>query len=228
MAKAKKFASMELTNAKGKAIETRGIDATGETVKVSVDGKDVSVAIPEAVTDYVMLSEQEKSLKEKKDRAAEAIRAFVKEVREFFAARKDFTKTYRVFGAKTSDLQYAVDVSSTDKCSAPTKKEDLAAFKKELTAGVFNQIFEEVTVISIKKTVTDDDKKRRELTKLLIDTLGEDKVKEYFEKDTTYEVKPGLAKKIYDFSEEQRTKILDKIKFAADAVKDASTVLTED
>ena len=92
MAKAKKFASMELTNAKGKAIETRGIDATGETVKVSVDGKDVSVAIPEAVTDYVMLSEQEKSLKEKKDRAAEAIRAFVKEVREFFAARKDLRR----------------------------------------------------------------------------------------------------------------------------------------
>lgn len=218
----KKFASTELMNAKGKPIDTRGIDATGEAVKVTVDGKEVSVKIPEAVTDFVMFAEQEKSSKEKKDKAAEAIRLFIGEVRDFFAVRKDFTKTYRVFGAKTDDLQYAVDVSGTDKCSAPAKKEDLVAFKRELTAGVFNQIFEEVTVISIKKTITDDDKKRRELTKLLIDTLGEEKVKEYFEKETTYEVKPGLAKKIYDFSEEQQAKILEKIKFAADSVKDAS------
>lgn len=228
----KKYASMELTSSSGKKSEARGIDATGETVTVKEirrDGdRDVVVKIPDAVTDFVMYAEQEKTFKEKKDKAAEALRTWIKDVREFFAVRKDFTKTYRVFGAKTSDVHYAVDISATDRCSAPTKREDLAAFKREITAGVFSQIFEETSTISIKKTIMDDDKKRRELTKLLIDTLGEDKVKEYFEKDTTYEVRPGLAKKIYDFSEEQRTKILDKIKFAADSVKDASTVPTAD
>ena len=225
---AKKYSSTELKNDKGKPIDTRGIEGAGETVTLKEGDKDVVVKITDAITDFVVAAEQEKIFKEKKEKVAEVLRMFMADVRGFFADRKDFTKTFRIFGNKTDSINYAVEVSSTDKCSPPTKKEDLAALKKLLTAGVFNQLFEEVTVISIKKTISDDDKKRRELTKLLIDALGEEKVKEYFEKDTTFVVKVpkdmSLVEKVFGFNKDQQKIIRENLKFASDAVKDASSV----
>jgi hypothetical protein len=157
----------------------------------------------------------------------------VADVRDYFGTlpgykKEDFVKTFRIFGKETSELNYAVDVSSSDKFTPPTNKEDLKSLKKALTAGVFNQIFEENAVIQIKKTVSDDDKKRRELTKILIDALGEEKVKEYFEKDVNFTVKPGLSALFYEFPKETRKIISDKIKSAADAVKDVSEVQKKD
>jgi hypothetical protein len=221
----KKYASTEILNAKGKPIETRGIDASKEVVKDKDDaGKDIEVKVTEAIVSFVTAASQEKSSKEKKDKAAGLIRAFVGDVRGFFASKKDFTKTYRIFGTENDQIKYAVEVSSSDKFSPPTKKEDLAALKKLLTAGVFKQIFEEEKIISIKKVISDDDKKRRELTKLLVDTLGEDKVKEYFEMDVIHTVKSGLSSKVYEFSAEIQEIIRENIKAAADAVKDSSEV----
>lgn len=221
----KKYSSTELTNDKGKKIETRGIDGKGETVTIKdSSGKDVSIKVEDAISDYVIAAEQEKLFKEQKEKAAEVLRLFVGDARKYFSDRKDYTKTYRVFGKETPTIAYAVDVSSTDKATMSAKNEDVMNFKRDITAGIFNQIIEEVAVISIKKTVTDDDKKRRELTKLLIDTLGEDKVKEYFVKDVSYEIKSGLSTKIYDFASEVQAKIKGFIKFASDAVKDASTI----
>lgn len=220
---AKKYASTEILNAKGNPIETRGIDGTKETVKGKDDaGNDVPIKIADAITEFVTAASQEKSFKEKKDKAAESIRTFISDVRDFFAGKKDFTKTFRVFGNETDDLKYAVDVSSSDKFTLPAKKEDMANLKRDLTAGIYNQIIEEEATISIKKVVFNDVKKRRELTKLLVDTLGEDKVKEYFERDVIYKVKPGLSQKIYEFKKEVQKTIRERIKAAADAVKDAT------
>lgn len=222
---AKKYASTELLNAKGKPIETRGIDASKETVKDKDDaGKEITVKVAEAIVTFVTAAAQEKLFKEKKEKAAGLIRSFVTDVRGFFAGKKDFTKTFRIFGDDTDKVKYAVDVSSSDKFTAPDKKEDLASLKKALTAGVFKQIFEEEKTISIKKVISDDDKKRQELTKLLIDALGKEKVTEYFELDVSYSVKSGLSSKIYEFPEDTQEIIRKNIKAAADAVKDSSEV----
>lgn len=225
----KKFSSTEVLNKKGKPTETRGIKGVGETVKQTVDGEEKTVKIEDAIVDFVVAASQEKSFKEKKEQAIEAIRMLAADIREYFGTlpgykKEDFVKTYRIFGKETDELNYAVDVSSSDKFTPPSNKEDLKALKKALTAGVFGQIFEESAIIQIKKTVSDDDKKRRELTKLLVDALGEDKVKEYFERDTTFTVKPGLSALYYEFPEKTREIIKDKIKSASDAVKDVSEV----
>jgi hypothetical protein len=222
---AKKYASTELLNAKGKPIETRGIDASKEVVKEKDDtGKEIEVKVSKAIVDFVTAASQEKTAKENKEKAAGIIRSFVSDVRTFFAKKKDFTKTFRIFGDVIAQLKYSVDVSSSDKFTAPDKKEDLANLKKALTAGVFNQIFEEEKTISIKKVISDDDKKRRELTALLIKNLGEEKVKEYFELDVSYSVKSGLSSKIYEFPEDTQEIIRKNIKASADAVKDSSEV----
>lgn len=225
----KKFSSTEVLDKKGKPTKTRGINGKGERVKQTINGTETTVKIEDAIMDFVIAASEEKSFKEKKEQAIEAIRLLVGDVREYFGTlpgykKEDFVKTYRIFGKETDKLNYAVDVSSSDKFSAPTNKEDLKALKKALTAGVFDQIFEKNAVIQIKKTVSDDDKKRRELTKILIDALGEEKVKEYFEKDTTFAIKPGLSALYYEFPKETREIISDKIKSASDAVKDVSEV----
>lgn len=223
----KKYSSTEVLDKKGKPTKTRGINGKGETVKQTINDTKTTVKIEDAITDFVIAANQEKSFKEKKEQAIEAIRMLVGDIREYFGTlpgykKEDFVKTFRIFGKETPELNYAVDVSSSDKFTPPTNKEDLKALKKSLTAGVFDQIFEKNAVIQIKKTVSDDDKKRRELTKILIDALGEEKVKEYFEKDTTFTVKPGLSALTYEFPEETRNIIKEKIKSAADAVKDVS------
>jgi len=217
---AKKYSSTEILGKNKKPISARGIDGAKETVEI--DKKQQSVA--SAIIDFVTAAGQEKAFKEKKDKAAETVRAFIGDVRDFFAKKKDFTKTYRVFGTETPELQYAVDVSSSDKFTGPTKLEDILALKKLLTAGVFNQIYDENTTISIKQTISDDDKKRRDLTKILLDVLGEEKVKENFEREVVYTIKSGLSEKIYEFPADVQEIIRKNLKAAADAVKDASEV----
>jgi len=229
----KKFATTEVLDSKGKPTKTRGIDAGKEIIKGTDDaGKTIDVKVVDAVKDFVTYATEEKSFKDKKDKAAGLIRTFIDEVRDFFGKKpgykkEDFTKTFRLLGTETDKLKYAVDVSSSDKFTLPAKKEDMAALKKLLTAGIYKQIIEESATISIKKTVTDDDKKRKELTKLLIDALGEDKVKEYFERDVAYSVKSGLSALTYEFPEAVQVVIRDKIKSASDAVKDVSEVISK-
>jgi hypothetical protein len=228
---AKKYATTEVLNAKGKPTETRAIDASKETVKGTDEkGKVIDVKITDVIFDFVTFAAQEKAFKEKKENAIGLIRTLVSDIRDYFGKKpgykkEDFTKTFRLLGTETDDIKYAVDVSSSDKFALPTKKEDMAALKKLLTAGVYKQIIEESATISIKKTVTDDDKKRKELTKLLLDTLGEEKLKEYFERDVEYSVKPGLSALTYEFPEAVQEAIRSNIKSTADAVKDASEVI---
>lgn len=214
----KKYATEVVLDAKGKPTKTRSIIASGEKVK---DGDD-EVAVTTAITEFVIASGQEKIFKDKKEKAASVIRTFVADFRAYFRKKGDFTKTYKVLGDETKTLKYIVDVTSTDKFSAPKNKEDLASFKREITAGVFNQLFEENATISIKKTIMDDDKKRRELAKLLVEALGEDKVKEYFEREVSYDLKSDLIEVIYGFPEETQKLITAKIEQNADSIKDAS------
>jgi hypothetical protein len=223
----KKFSTEVVLNAKGKPTETRSILAANEVVTIDGDKDKVEVKLVDAIVDFVTSAAQEKAYKEKKDNAAGVIRTFISDVRKFFSKDKEPTKTYRILGNETKVMKYAVDVSSSGKFSYSSKDEDLKALKKDLTAGVFNQIFEENAVISIKKTITDDDKKRRELTKLLLDTLGEEKLKEYFERDVTYVLKASeLPTLIKGFPAATQKIITANIVPTADAVKDVSTVVS--
>jgi hypothetical protein len=222
----KKYATTEILDSKGKPAAARGIDASNETVTVKgPDNQDVEKRITDVIVEFVNAADQEKTFKEKKEAAGELVRKFITDVRTFFAKKGEFTKTFRVFGTLTKKMAYALDVSSSDKFSFSAKKEDLANLKRELTAGVFKQIFEEVATISIKKVVMDDDKKRRELTKILLDALGEEKVKEYFEREVVYILNPGLYEKTYQFPAETQKVIRDNFKQAADSIKDASEIV---
>lgn len=221
----KKYATTEILDSKGKPAAARGIDASNETVTVKDEsGESVEKKISDAIVEFVTAADQEKTFKEKKEAAADLVRKFIADVRIFFAKKGEFTKTFRVLGTVTKKMAYALDVSSTDKYSFSAKKEDLTGLKKELTAGTFNQIFTETATISINPVVLADDKKRRELTKVLIDALGEDKVKEYFERDVTHTLNPGLYELSYKFPAGTR-KILDTyFKRAADTIKDATEI----
>lgn len=222
----KKYATTEILDSKGKPAAARGIDATAETVTVKDDkDQDVEKRIADAIVDFVTAADQEKTFKEKKEAAGELVRKFILDVRTFFAKKGEFTKTFRVFGTVTKKVAYALDVSSSDKFSFSAKKEDMVKLKKELTAGVFKQLFTENASISIKDVVINDDKKRKELTKVLIDALGEDKVKEYFEREVTYTLNPGLYEKTYKFPEETQKVIRENFKQSADSIKDASEVV---
>jgi hypothetical protein len=221
---AKKYATSEIKDSKGKVSKVRGIDASTETVEVTDDAKKVTLKnVGEAVFDYVTASSQEKAFKEKKEEAAGILRTFIGGVRKFFSGKEtEPTKTYRVLGKEVGGLTYAVDVSSSDKVTFSDKKEDIMKFKKEITAGVFKQLLKEESVISIKKIVSDDDKKRKEFTALLLEKLGEDMVKEYFERSVTYVPTPDMFSKIRSLSKEGQKIVWDFFKAPSDAVKDAT------
>jgi len=222
----KKFSTEVVLNAKGKPTDIRALEAGNEVVTIEgTDKKKEEVKLVDAIVEFVTAAAQEKSYKGKKEKAAGIIRTFISDVRKFFLKDKEPTKTYRIFGNKTKIMNYAVDVSSSGKYSYSSKDEDMKSLKRDLTAGVFKQLFDENAIISIKTTVTNDDKKRRELTKLLLDTLGEEKLKEYFERSVSYTLKSAeLPTLIKGFPAVTRKIIEERIVPTADAVKDASTV----
>lgn len=194
--------------------KVRGIKATGKEV---ID----------ALINFVRISKEEKKLKEEKENYATILRNFIKNIRDFFSSRGDFVRTYRIEKdeeEKEEGFVYAVDVSKLNKYTLPVRKEDIDKMKKELTVGVFNQLFEETLVIKIKDMISNNPQKRKELTKILIEALGEDKVKEYFIKRTTIEPKADISEKIYQLSEEEKNILFKYIKESSDSVKDVSYV----
>jgi hypothetical protein len=202
------FKTYEIINNNDTLSKTRGIKATGKD-------------LIEALINFVKISQQEKKLKEEKESYTNVIRNFIKEVRDFFSSRGDFIKTYRV-EKEDNDFVYAVDVSKLNKYTLPTKREDLEKMKRELTVGIFNQLFEETLTIKIKDIIVNNPQKRKELTKVLIDALGEEKVKEYFIKKTIIEPKEDIEEKIYQLSEEERKIFFKYVKESTDSVKDVS------
>lgn len=177
--------------------------------------------VKDAIIQFVSLSKREKEIKEEKEKYANILRKFVKNIRDFFASRGDFVKTYRI-EHKELETTYAVDVSASDRYSLPKRKEDMYKLKKEIGSGIFDQLFEETLTIKIKDIIANDPRKRRELTKILIDALGEEKVKEYFVKENNYETKEDFREKIYQLTEEQKNILFKYVKFPEDYVKDVS------
>lgn len=194
---------------------------TAITVK---DDKEVEILIKEAVNHYVHYHEVEKSAKDQKDEAAEALRTYVGAVRDANAKDKDYQKTYRVLGKKDGTLQYATDVSQNDKYGIP-KDADMDVIKKSLGDTAFNDLFQKETSISIKPEIMKNESMRKELSKILVEKLGMDGLKKYFHKEEVWSVKPGTDRKQYELSEDKREAFLGSVKASADTVKNATAVV---
>lgn len=214
----KKFSSFEIKQASGKLSDSRGVNVTDETIKIEKSVKSVS----DAITGFVIAASEEKASKELKESHAGVIREFATTVRNYFTEKGDYTKTFQFFGKIIGGIQHILEVAQPDKFTFSTKKEDIANIKTVLGKDTFDQIFEEEASIAIKKTIMENDKERRKLTKLLVQALGEDGVKEYFERDTVYTIKAGLAEKMHKFDDTIQTVLKDNLKQALDSVKDVS------
>lgn len=204
------YNTYEITTKNGKSSNVRGISPTDSSIK-------------KALIDFVTLSKEEKRIKEEKDKAANTLRTFIANVRNFFAKKSIFTKTYRI-EEKTDDIVYAVDITASERYTLPTNKEDISKLKKELSKGVYDQLFEESITIKIKDIIANDPKKRKELLKILVDTLGEDKFKEYFTKEESIDIKEGFMEKVYQLSDDEREILFRYVKPSLDSVKDTSYI----
>lgn len=190
-----------------------GKNKTTETLKRKVK---------EAVRDYVIASNEEKSAKDRKDEAALALRAYVKPIRDTNAYAGDYQKSFRVAGiVAKSGLQYGAMVAHMDRFTLPKKEVDIAAIKKLVGTKFFNEHFEKDITIAIKSEVLDNKALRKELTDKLVETFGVDGLKKYFKKEEVWAILPGLDKGQYDLDNETRTELLESCKQYADKVEEA-------
>ena len=178
--------------------------------------------VKEAVREFVIASNEEKSAKERKEDAAEVIRTHVKDVRDKNAYAGDYQKTYRVCGAVArTDLQYAASSVQADRCVLPKKEVDIAAIKSLVGDKFFKDYFTREMSISIKKEVLENKDLRKELTDKLLEYFGVEGIKKYFIKEEVWSAKEGLDKGQYDLEDKVRGEFLEKIKFYADKVEEA-------
>jgi hypothetical protein len=195
--------------------------------KVTGSGKNkvtenLTLKIKEAVRNYVIASNEEKSAQDRKNEAALALRAYVKPLRDTNAYAGDYQKTFRVAGivAKTG-LQYGAMVAHVDRFGLPKKEVDIAALKKLVGDKFFKEHFEKEITLSIKPEILDNKVLRKELTDKLLETLGVDGLKKYFKKEEVWTVLPGLDKDQYKLENEKRTEMLEFCKQYADKVEEA-------
>lgn len=215
------FKSFALITASGKTSKARGVDVSDHTLKTE-DGREKRIA--DSVKNYVVLLEKEKEVKTEKEQHSEIIRTHATAIRNYFRKHGTYLKTYRLIGDKINDYQYAVDVMENDKFSAPSINEDIQNLKTTLGENIFDQIFEEITTISIKKSVMDDENQRKELSKLLFQALGTDGIKKFFDRGTKWIVKEGLSEKIHTYEEKIQNTIRENLKQSEDSIKDASSI----
>jgi hypothetical protein len=196
--------------------------------KTSGTGKEKKVEkfirkVKEAVREFVIACNEEKSAKEKKDDAANAIREYVKKIRDGNAYTGDYQKTYRVCGiVAKSGQQYGASSAHVDRCTCPKKETDIAAIKKLVGTKFFNEHFERELTIAIKKEVLENKDLRKELTILLLKHFGVEGIKKYFVKEEVWTIKIGMDKAQYELKNEVRQELLTLIKFYADKVDDAT------
>lgn len=213
--KTKEYSSFPVLTKTGKPAAARGIEAGTE----EIEGKSVI----DAVKEYVEISTKKKELEKRESECKNTLRSFAGKVRNFFIGKGEYQKTYRIFGKKTKTKHYAVDAQNNDKFSLPTQKEDMDNLKKLLGKDTFNQIFEPTITISIKKTVVDNPAKIRELSKKLYDALGgAEGVKEYFEREESWQVKKGMAEEIHNFDKKTKSTFFEYVKQAEDTIKNAT------
>lgn len=214
------FQSFPIITASGSKSKTRGVDVSDHRVKTANGG---IASVAHSVKNYVVLLEKEKETKSEKEQHSEIIRKHTDAIRNYFRKHGTYLKTYRLVGEKEDDYQYAVDVQENDKFSVPDNKEDIENLKLALGEDIFKQIFEEVTTISIKKSVMDDENQRKELSKILFQAIGTDGIKKFFDRGTQWTVKKGLSEKIHTYEDKIQSTIRDNLKQSADTIKDASS-----
>lgn len=213
--------------ASGKKSVVRCIDPQDDTVtlQVEVDDEieDRTEMVKGQVKAFVKASESEKAFKTQKEEAARYLREYVCKNRDENAIEGDYQKTYRVLGTKgAGGLQYAADVSQADKFSLPKDSQLIEDLRGSIDSDLFDENFEKVLVIQIKPEILKNDKTRREFSKLIVEAIGVEGLKKYFQKEEIYEVKEGLDQRQYAMDSEDRAKILGVAKQAADSVKDTS------
>jgi phosphoribosyl-ATP pyrophosphohydrolase len=211
-------ATTPVKTASGKDSVIRELDPKNAAVVLD-DTTEQGVAA--AVTKYVIEDTAEKAAKEAKEKAAEVIRLYTTTVRDENAMCGEYQKTLRVLGSKVKSVQYAVDAAHQDKFSAPKSKDDIEAIRK-LLGPLFESVFEETTEISIKKSVLENDTLRKELSQLLFKALGTEGIKKYFDRDTSWIIKKGMAEDQYKLDKVVREVLKTKAPQAKDALKDAS------
>jgi hypothetical protein len=214
-----KKASVAIQTPAGKKSAARAIEPDDTTV-ILEDGSEVTVKT--AVAAYVKALAASKAAKNEADGHAEVVRTYVGAVRDDNAEAGDYQKTYRVLGSKAAGTQFAVDVSQSDRFGV-NKDVDWGTLRQLLGDSDFEKLFEEETVIQIKPEVLKNEKMRKKLSKVLFEALGTEGIKEYFLRETTFSVKPGMVEEQYTLEPELRTVLRENTKQVADSVKDATS-----
>lgn len=207
----------------------REIDPKDAVVTVEVgSGKkatEVTEVVKTSVRSFVKALKQERDLKAQKAEAIEVLRKYVGELRDKNAYAGDYQKTYKVLGPVEEDgLVYATDVTQTSKYSLPKDQKDIEALKALIPADLFDEVFEKELSISIRPEILKDDTARKEFTRLILDCMGVEGLKKYFNKEETYKVKKGFDEKQYHIDPDHRRAILDVAVPASDSVKDTSFI----
>lgn len=120
-----------------------------------------------------------------------------------------------------------MDASAIDKFSAFGSLEDAKALQEEIGTGTFESCFEKEVIIAIKKDVVEDASKRKELSRILYETLGQDGIKKYFDRQEVWVSKDGLAQKFCTMDEPTKSTILKYTKPSKDAIKNSSENVAE-
>jgi hypothetical protein len=211
-----KIASKTVTDSGAKS-KARTIDPLDSSVTL-VDGSVVTVK--EAVNSFIRFDLQEKSAKEQKAEAAEVVKLYAGKMRDENAVNGDYQKTYRILGSKTKAAQHAADISQSDKFSIPKKNDDIEALKKIL-GDDFGSYLERDISISIKPEVLKNRKLRADLSKRLAESFGAE-LSNFFVKEEIWTSVKGIDQRQYELEENQRTQMREKLKPAADSIKNTS------
>jgi len=213
--------------ASGKASAVRAVDPQDETVTIELEVGDEIEECTEIVKGqvqaFVQASNSEKSFKEQKETAAKYLREYVTKMRDENAKEGDYQKTYRLLGPKgKSGSQFAADLSQNDKFSMPKDQTLIESLKDILDKDTFEETFEKVLTIQIKPEILKNDKKRREFSKIIVEAIGVEGLRKYFEREETYQVKKGLDKRQYEMDEDERKALFEVLTPSADTVKNTS------
>jgi hypothetical protein len=214
--------------AKGKKSAVRAIDPQDDTVTLELEVGDEleesTEIIKGQVRAFAQAASSEKTFKEQKEDAALFLRKYIKDMRDENAVEGDYQKTYRVLGPKGKDgTQYSADLSHNDKFSMPKDPALIDGLKDVLDKDIFDETFEKVLSIQIKPEILKNDKKRREFSKMIVDAIGVEGLKDYFVKEEVYTVKKGLDKRQYELEDTDKSALFEILTPSADTVKNTTT-----
>jgi len=215
----------DILTGKGKKSAKRGIDPK-DTLVINDAGEEIKVR--SAVTSYAQAMKKKKDAEEAAAAAADILKTYVGKVRDNNAVEGDYQKSYRVLGNKghitledgtSVTFQYSADDSQNDrflvaKKEVPDEKDPTKMIERPLTVKEVHDILgtdfdvthEDDITISLKKSILDNKKERKEFSEVLVKAFGTEGIKKYFTKETVVVVKDGMAEQQYKLTKEQREK----------------------